>query len=68
MRIGNYSVKPKNIYSKPTPKKLIMIGDGLVMVSDIIVMTGLATGNPWLSMIALISGRIGKYITKCFTE
>lgn len=68
MKIASYSVDPKNIYTKPTPKKIVMIGDGLVMVSDILVITGLATAQPWLSVAALVLGRVGKYICKCFAN
>jgi hypothetical protein len=66
MEIAGYSVAPKNIYSKPTPKIAIMIGDGLVMISDILVITGVVSVQPWLSIIALVAGRVGKYICKCF--
>jgi hypothetical protein len=68
MKIGKYEVSPSNTYKKPTPRSLVIFGDGLVTISDLIVVTGLATGKPWLSTIALITGRAGKWFLKWFSD
>lgn len=53
-------------YSKPTPKKLRRLGDGLLLVSTIFTNESMAD-KPALASIALITGVIGKFLTNFFS-
>ena len=54
-------------YSKPTPKKLRRLGDGLLLVSTIVTEETMVD-KPALASVALICGVIGKFLTKFFSE
>lgn len=54
-------------YSKPTPKKLRRLGDGLLLVSTIVTEETLVD-KPALASVALICGVIGKFLTNFFSE
>lgn len=53
-------------YSKPTPKKLRRLGDGLLLVSTIVTEETLVD-KPALASVALICGVIGKFLTNFFS-
>lgn len=53
-------------YSKPTPKKLRRLGDGLLLVSTIVTEETLVD-KPALASMALICGVIGKFLTNFFS-
>ena len=53
-------------YSKPTPKKLRRLGDGLLLVSTIVTEETMVD-KPALASIALICGVIGKFLTNFFS-
>ena len=54
-------------YSKPTPKKLRRLGDGLLLVSTIVTEETIVD-KPALASVALICGVIGKFLTNFFSE
>ena len=54
-------------YSKPTPKKLRSLGDGLLLVSTIVTEETMVD-KPALASVALICGVIGKFLTNFFSE
>ena len=54
-------------YSKPTPKKLRRLGDGLLLVSTIFTEETMVD-KPALASVALICGVIGKFLTNFFSE
>ena len=54
-------------YSKPTPKKMRRLGDGLLLVSTIVTEETLVD-KPALASVALICGVIGKFLTNFFSE
>lgn len=54
-------------YSKPTPKKLRRLGDGLLLVSTIVTEEAM-TSNPAVASVALLAGVIGKFLTNFFSE
>lgn len=54
-------------YSKPTPKKLRRLGDGLLLVSTIVTEETMVD-KPALASVALICGVIGKFLTNFFSE
>lgn len=54
-------------YSKPTPKKLRRLGDGLLLVSTIVTEETMVD-KPALASMALICGVIGKFLTNFFSE
>ena len=54
-------------YSKPTPKKLRRLGDGLLLASTIVTEEAM-TGNPAVASVALLAGVIGKFLTNFFSE
>ena len=54
-------------YSKPTPKKLRRLGDGLLLVSTIVTEESMVD-KPALASVALICGVIGKFLTNFFSE
>ena len=54
-------------YSKPTPKKLRRLGDGLLLASTLITNELIIT-NPAIASISLICGTIGKFLTNFFSE
>jgi hypothetical protein len=54
-------------YSKPTPKKLRRLGDGLLLASSLITNELMVT-NPAIASISLICGTIGKFLTNFFSE
>jgi len=54
-------------YSKPTPKKLRRLGDGLLLVSSIVTEETMVD-KPALASVALICGVIGKFLTNFFSE
>jgi len=53
-------------YSKPTPKKLRRLGDGLLLVSSIVTEETMVD-KPALASVALICGVIGKFLTNFFS-
>ena len=53
-------------YSKPTPKKLRRIGDGLLLVSTIVTEEAM-TSSPAVASVALICGVVGKFLTNFFS-
>ena len=53
-------------YSKPTPKKLRRLGDGLLLVSTIVTEETLVD-KPAMASVALICGVIGKFLTNFFS-
>lgn len=53
-------------YSKPTPKKLRRLGDGLLLVSTIVTEETIVD-KPALASVALICGVIGKFLTNFFS-
>ena len=53
-------------YSKPTPKKLRRLGDGLLLASSLITNELMVT-NPAIASISLIIGTIGKFLTNFFS-
>jgi hypothetical protein len=53
-------------YSKPTPKKLRRLGDGLLLASSLITNELMVT-NPAIASITLIVGTIGKFLTNFFS-
>lgn len=53
-------------YSKPTPKKLRRLGDGLLLVSTIVTEETMVE-KPALASVALICGVIGKFLTNFFS-
>jgi hypothetical protein len=53
-------------YSKPTPKKLRRLGDGLLLVSSIVTEETMVD-KPAIASIALICGVIGKFLTNFFS-
>jgi len=53
-------------YSKPTPKKLRRLGDGLLLVSTIVTEETMVD-KPALASVALICGVIGKFLTNFFS-
>jgi len=53
-------------YSKPTPKKLRRLGDGLLLASSLITNELMIT-NPAIASISLIVGTIGKFLTNFFS-
>jgi hypothetical protein len=53
-------------YSKPTPKKLRRLGDGLLLASSLIT-NELMVVNPTIASISLICGTIGKFLTNFFS-
>jgi hypothetical protein len=53
-------------YSKPTPKKLRRLGDGLLLASSLITNELMIT-NPTIASISLIVGTIGKFLTNFFS-
>jgi hypothetical protein len=53
-------------YSKPTPKKLRRLGDGLLLVSSIVTEETMID-KPALASVALICGVIGKFLTNFFS-
>ena len=53
-------------YSKPTPKKLRRLGDGLLLVSTIVTEETMVD-KPALASVALICGVIGKFLTHFFS-
>ena len=54
-------------YSKPTPRKLRRLGDGLLLASSLIT-NELMVVNPTIASISLIVGTIGKFLTNFFSE
>lgn len=54
-------------YSKPTPKKLRRLGDGLLLVSTIVTEETMVD-KPALASVALVCGVIGKFLTNFFSE
>ena len=54
-------------YSKPTPKKLRRLGDGLLLASSLITNELMVT-NPAIASISLIVGTIGKFLTNFFSQ
>jgi hypothetical protein len=54
-------------YSKPTPRKLRRLGDGLLLASSLITNELMVT-NPAIASITLIVGTIGKFLTNFFSE
>jgi hypothetical protein len=54
-------------YSRPTPKKLRRLGDGLLLCSTILTNETMID-KPAIASIALISGVIGKFLTNFFSE
>jgi len=54
-------------YSKPTPKKLRRLGDGLLLASSLIT-NELMVVNPTIASISLIVGTIGKFLTNFFSQ
>ena len=54
-------------YSKPTPKKLRRLGDGLLLVSTIVTEEAM-TSSPAVASVALLAGVIGKFLTNFFSE
>lgn len=53
-------------YSKPTPKKLRRIGDGLLLASTILT-NEVMVEKPAVASVALICGVIGKFLTNFFS-
>jgi len=53
-------------YSKPTPRKLRRLGDGLLLASSLITNELMVT-NPAIASITLIVGTIGKFLTNFFS-
>ena len=54
-------------YSKPTPKKMRRLGDGLLIVSTLL--TNEVMGDkPFVASVALITGVVGKFLTNFFSE
>ena len=54
-------------YSKPTPKKMRRIGDGLLIVSTLF--TNEVMGDmPFVASVAMITGVVGKFLTNFFSE
>jgi hypothetical protein len=54
-------------YSKPTPKKLRRLGDGLLLASTLMT-NEMMVEKPAVASIALITGVIGKFLTNFFSE
>jgi hypothetical protein len=54
-------------YSKPTPKKLRRLGDGLLLASTLMT-NEMMVEKPAMASIALITGVIGKFLTNFFSE
>ena len=54
-------------YSKPTPRKLRRLGDGLLLVSTIMT-NEIMVDKPALASISLICGVLGKFLTNFFSE
>lgn len=53
-------------YSKPTPKKLRRLGDGLLLASTLMT-NEMMIEKPAVASIALIAGVIGKFLTNFFS-
>ena len=53
-------------YSKPTPRKLRRLGDGLLLVSTLFT-NEVMIEKPAVASIALITGVIGKFLTNFFS-
>lgn len=54
-------------YSKPTPKKMRRLGDGLLLASTIITNETMID-KPFVASVALIAGAVGKFLTNFFSE
>ena len=54
-------------YSKPTPKKLRRLGDGLLLASTILT-NEMMVEKPAVASVALLAGVIGKFLTNFFSE
>jgi hypothetical protein len=54
-------------YSKPTPRKLRRLGDGLLLASSLVT-NELMVVNPTIASISLIVGTIGKFLTNFFSQ
>lgn len=54
-------------YSKPTPKKLRRLGDGLLLASTLMT-NEMMVEKPAVASVALIFGVIGKFLTNFFSE
>jgi hypothetical protein len=54
-------------YSKPTPRKLRRLGDGLLLASTLVTNETMVV-NPTIASISLIAGVIGKFLTNFFSQ
>jgi len=54
-------------YSKPTPRKLRRLGDGLLLISTIMTNEAMVT-KPVIASVVLICGVVGKFLTNFFSE
>lgn len=55
-------------WSSPTPNKVRMIGDTMLVVSHVIAVSGLVEGHPIFGVISSILGVAGKLFTDLFAE
>ena len=55
-------------YSKPTPKKLRRLGDGLLILSTSIAGYAMANDYPTVEFVVMVSGVAGKFLTNFFSE
>lgn len=55
-------------YWKPTPLKWRRLGDALLGISTFIASLTMYQDKPWVGVIVLITGVIGKFLTNFFGE
>lgn len=62
-----YNKMLKN-YWKPTPLKWRKFGDALLAISTFVASFTLYQDKPWIGVVALITGVIGKFLTNFFSK
>jgi hypothetical protein len=62
-----YNKMLKN-YWKPTPIKWRKLGDALLAISTFVASFTLYQDKPWIGVVALITGVIGKFLTNFFSK
>lgn len=55
-------------YFKPTPKRIRIIGDGLLTISTTLSAYSTLMENKYISISVIIMGLLGKFITNLFAE
>jgi hypothetical protein len=62
-----FAKKAKDSYKKPTPKKWKLIGETIQDIGIVVGAIGALT-NPWVGVIALGLGKIGKLLSRFASE